>query len=486
MGADVVEEAKECTILWFRKDLRLDDNLALNAASQTSAPVIPVYIREPEEQGTGPLGAAQRWWLHHSLLALQASLRALGSDLILMSGDPLEILQTLIEKTGATKLVWNRRYDPPGIAVDTRIKETLGAQLAVSSHAGQLLHEPSKLKTGGGTPYRVYTPFWRALDGGGEPSEPPEAPKSLAAPSAWPVSEKLDDWGLLPTKPNWAASFPEVWAPGEASARAKLEDFVDEALNGYKVGRDFPAKPSTSMLSPHLALGEISPARIWYATRGLPDSVPQEDVIHFRKELAWRDFCYHLLFHYPALPYDNWNKRFDGFAWKTDDSLFEDWTRGRTGYPIVDAGMRQLWKHGWMHNRVRMIVGSFLIKDLMIDWRRGEEWFRDTLVDADPASNAANWQWVAGSGADASPFFRIFNPMLQGEKFDPLGRYVREFVPELAALEDKYIHRPFEAPPSVLDKAGVVLGQTYPHPIVDHGIARDRALKAYSAVKDAA
>ncbi|WFS02173.1 cryptochrome/photolyase family protein [Rhizobium tumorigenes] len=482
-----VTKASGCTILWFRKDLRLDDNLALHAACEKGRPIIPFYIREPDKNGTGPLGAAQRWWLHHSLTALQASLRELGSDLMFASGDALSVLLKLIETSGATGVVWNRRYDPAGIAVDTEIKRQLAERgIVATSFAGQLLHEPSKLMTGGGTPYRVYTPFWRALEGRGEPPEPLDAPKKITAPEAWPHSEPLSDWKLLPTKPNWALSFSDVWVPGEAPARARLDDFVDEALTGYKADRDFPAKPATSMLSPHLALGEISPARIWYSTRNLPKSTPQDDVIHFRKELAWRDFSYHLLFHFPALPSANWNKRFDAFEWRTETDLFEDWTQGRTGYPIVDAGMRQLWKHGWMHNRVRMIVASFLIKDLLIDWRQGEEWFRDTLVDADPASNAASWQWVAGSGADASPFFRIFNPILQGEKFDPEGTYVREFVPELAELGNKYIHRPFEAPVAVLDKAGIALGKTYPNPIVDHAKARDRALKAYSAVKDAA
>ena len=483
----LAEDVKRCSILWFRKDLRLDDNLALHAACRKGDPVIAVYIREPDEVGTGPLGAAQKWWLHHSLAALKASLGTCGSDLVLASGEALAVLSALIEKTGADAVFWNRRYDPAGTTVDIRVKEELGKRgLSVHSFSGQLLHEPTKLLTGGGTPYRVYTPFWRALESREEPHPPVEAPKKIPAPASWPKSETLSGWKLLPSKPDWAKTFTEVWEPGEKAARQRLDDFVDNALNGYKADRDFPAKPATSMLSPHLALGEISPARIWHATRGLPKSISSEDTIHFRRELVWRDFSYHLLFHFPELPHANWNKRFDGFHWKADENLFDAWTRGRTGYPIVDAGMRQLWKHGWMHNRVRMIVASFLIKDLLIDWRRGETWFRETLVDADPASNAASWQWVAGSGADASPFFRIFNPILQGEKFDPKGAYVREFVPELSELGDKHIHRPFEAPAGVLQKAGIFLGETYPNPIVDHAKARDRALKAYSAVKDAA
>ncbi|PZM11156.1 cryptochrome/photolyase family protein [Rhizobium tubonense] len=483
----MAENTQNAVVLWFRKDLRLDDNHALHEACRSGRPIIPLYISEPDGHGTGPLGAAQSWWLHHSLTALQSSLRSLGSDLVFRTGDAFSVLKGLVGETGVDTVLWNRRYDPVGIPIDHRIKDELSKLgLNISSFAGQLLHEPTRLLTGARTPFRVYTPFWRALENSGEPPEPLKAPLKITSPVSWPKSEELSQWKLLPTKPDWAKSFNEIWTPGETAALLRLEDFIDRALDGYKEGRDFPSKPATSMLSPHLALGEISPARIWHATRGLSHTIPRDDVIHFRKELVWREFSYHLLFHFPGLPYANWNSRFNGFPWRTDCTLFASWTRGQTGYPIVDAGMRQLWKHGWMHNRVRMIVASFLIKDLLIDWRRGEAWFRDTLVDADPASNAASWQWVAGSGADASPFFRIFNPVLQGEKFDPEGRYVREFVPELADLGDRYIHRPFDAPEKVLREAGVILGDTYPQPIVDHAKARSRALQAYSATKDAA
>jgi deoxyribodipyrimidine photo-lyase len=395
------------------------------------------------------------------------------------------VLLGVIKTTGAEMVVWNRRYDPPGIAVDVRIKRALETQgVDVKSLGGQLLHEPSRLLTGGGTPYRVYTPFWRALENSGEPPRPVDAPATMTFAPAMRSAEHLASWKFLPTKPDWAKCFNEIWSPGEKAARQRLKDFIDDALKGYKSNRDFPAKQATSMLSPYLALGLISPARIWEDTRGLP--IPSEDVVHFRKELAWREFSYHLLYHFPKLPYANWNRRFDGFGWSNDATHYHAWTRGMTGYPIVDAGMRQLWRHGFMHNRVRMIVASFLVKDLMIDWRRGESWFRDTLIDADPASNAASWQWVAGSGADAAPFFRIFSPVLQGEKFDPDGSYVREFVPELGALDSKFVHKPFQAPAGVLEKAGIRLGETYPKPIVDHAAVRDRALKAYNALKDAA
>jgi deoxyribodipyrimidine photo-lyase len=479
------DAAVKPVIVWFRKDLRLDDNHALHAACASGRPVIALYIREPSPAGTGPLGGAQAWWLHHSLVSLDESLKALGGALHLVSGDALDVLLGVIKSSGADMVVWNRRYDPAGIAVDTRVKRELERQgLEPKSFAGQLLHEPSRLKTGGGTPYRVYTPFWRALENSGEPPRPLDTPSKISFARPLSSGEKLKSWALLPTKPNWAKGFSDIWTAGEDAARERLSDFLEQGLDGYKDNRDFPAKQTTSLLSPYLALGVISPARIWEETRGL--SVPAEDLVHFRKELAWREFSYHLLFHFPKLPYENWNGKFDGFGWNNDTAQFRAWTLGMTGYPIVDAGMRQLWQHGFMHNRVRMIVASFLIKDLMIDWRRGETWFRDTLIDADPASNAASWQWVAGCGADASPFFRIFNPILQGEKFDRDGDYVREFVPELATLDNKYIHKPFEAPKAVLEKAGIALGETYPNPIVDHAAARDRALKAYSAIKDAA
>jgi deoxyribodipyrimidine photo-lyase len=470
-------------IVWFRKDLRTDDHAALAAAAETGFSVIALYIREPDGAGTGPLGAAQAWWLHHSLASLGTTLKALGTPLILRSGAAADVLDTLIEETGAGSVHWNRRHDPAGIAIDTDIKAALKARgITARSFAGQLLHDPARLQTGEKKPYRVYTPFWKALEREGEPHEPIDAPESLRSFSGVLHSERLDDWALLPAKPDWAAAFKDIWTPGEAAARERLDDFVDGVIEGYRTNRDRPAIDATSMLSPHLAMGEISPARIWHATRGLKMSA--EDVIHFRKELAWREFCYHLHFHFPHLVDRNWNDRFDAFPWEASGRNFALWTRGRTGYPIVDAGMRQLWQHGWMHNRVRMITASFLIKHLMIDWRRGEKWFRDTLVDADAASNAANWQWVAGSGADASPFFRIFNPILQGEKFDPEGTYVRTFVPELEKLDAKWIHKPFDAPESELSTAGVELGRTYPKPVVDHGKARQRALAAYKSLKD--
>ncbi|MFD1326977.1 cryptochrome/photolyase family protein [Mycoplana ramosa] len=471
-------------IVWFRRDLRLTDNHALAAAISSGRPVIALFILEQGNDGALPYGAAQAWWLHHSLSALSARLAAAGSRLVLRRGAALEVLQAILAETGACALYWNRRHDPDGISVDSAVKAALRASgIQASSFAGQLLHDPSRLKTGSGGPYKVFTPFWRALSDGGEPDTPIDAPSHIPGPEQFPHSERLEDWRLLPQKPDWASRFGETWTPGEAAAQEQLAAFVRQRLGRYGQARDFPGLDGTSRLSPHLAFGEISPAQAWHAARGAADGSDAEGVAVFRKELAWRDFSYHLLFHNPELATDNLDRRFDAFEWRDDAPMFDAWTRGMTGYPVVDAGMRELWTHGYMHNRVRMIVASFLIKDLMVHWRSGMSWFRDTLLDADPASNAASWQWVAGCGADAAPFFRIFNPTLQGEKFDPEGAYIKRHVPELSRVPAKYIHCPFKAPASVLQAAGVRLGSGYPGPIVDHASARSRALEAFSRIK---
>eukprot|EP00913_Durusdinium_trenchii_P021228 g19941.t1 len=430
-----------------------DGLIALHGALAAGGPLIPLYIREPRHDNVGPLGRAQEWWLHHSLLALQESLKSLGSDLIFRSGEAADVLAAMCGETGATRIYANSLVERLDLDRDIcRRMETHG--IALRFFEGQLLHPPGAIRTGAGTGFKVFTAFWNAMPKRGEPQDPLEPPATIPAIGAFPPSEALRDWKLLPEKPDWAAGFGMMWRPGEAGARERLAHFIDRGLVGYKRGRDVPSVDATSNLSAHLAHGEISPARVWHSARGLPPDV-RDEVGHFRRELAWRDFCYNLLAELPALSSTNWDRKFDAFPWNYDRGAFHAWSRGLTGYPIVDAGMRQLWKHGFMHNRVRMITASFLIKDLMIDWRRGERWFRDTLVDADPANNAANWQWVAGSGADASPFFRIFNPVLQGEKFDPDGDYVREHVPELARLERRFIHRPFDAPAAVLEKAQI-------------------------------
>ncbi len=472
---------KTPAIYWIRKDLRLADNRALLAASKDARPVIPVFIRE--DDSAGALGGAQAWWLERSLARLAEAYEKRGARLILRSGDPADVIFALIEETGAKSVFWNRRYTPDGIATDTALKRKLGdAGVQAESFAGHILHEPSKFRTKTGGPYKVYTPFWKALSAEARVPDPLDAPEELTTANAKPESETLSDWRLYPGKPDWAAGFEPLWTPGERGARERLDRFIDEFAENYAASRDRPDIEATSMLSPHLALGEISPALIWHGINRAKN-LSAENRKKFLQELVWRDFCHHLLFHSPDLATKNWNDRFDGFEWVEDDEALAAWTRGKTGYPIVDAGLRQLWREGTMHNRVRMIAASFLVKDLMIDWRSGEEWFRDTLVDADPASNPANWQWVAGSGADASPFFRVFNPVLQGEKFDPDGDYVRRYVPELAALPAKHIHAPFDAPKAVLEEAGITLGETYPKPIVDHKAARKRALAAFEKIK---
>ncbi|MBB4121844.1 cryptochrome/photolyase family protein [Martelella radicis] len=473
---------KTPAIYWIRKDLRIADNRALLAAAENGRPVIPLFICEDDRAGA--LGGAQSWWLERSLARLGESYEKLGVGLVLKSGDPAEIIPDLIRETGAEAVYWNRRYAPDGIKTDKALKQKLKAEdITVESFGGHILHEPSKFRTKTGGPYKVYTPFWKAFSAEPHVPDPLDAPERLEKPGAMPESERLADWALYPGKPDWAEGFEPIWTPGEAGACERLDRFLDEIAEDYAASRDRPDIEATSMLSAHLALGEISPATVWHRVNAARD-LSAENRKKYLQELVWRDFCHHLLFHAPDLATINWNDRFDGFDWSDDDKAFEAWKRGRTGYPIVDAGMRQLWAEGTMHNRVRMIAASFLIKDLMIDWRRGEAWFRDTLVDADPASNPANWQWVAGSGADAAPFFRIFNPVLQGEKFDPKGDYVRRYVPELEAMPAKHIHAPFDAPEKALKEAGVTLGETYPKPLVDHKTARKNALAAFEKIKD--
>lgn len=471
--------------MWFRRDLRLGDNRALASAIASGSAIVPIFILDEQSHIPERLGSAARWWLHHSLSSLGQALRERGGELILKRGNVCEILRDVCARSDAVEVFINESYSPQQAGVDRDLEERLRMNdIALHRSSGHLLHPPETIRSLSGQPYRVFTPFWRAMSAGAEPPRPIAAPETLHFAKVDCLSDTLDDWQLLPTSPNWAAEFAGEWYPGEAAALDRLDDFVTSDIDGYSIGRDIPAKQSaTSRLSPHLAFGEISPATIWHATSR--NASASQDRTVFRKELAWRDFCYCLLQAEPRLAETNWNRDFDRFEWQIDAEGFDAWKRGMTGYPIVDAGMRQLWRHGTMHNRVRMIVASFLIKHLLIDWREGEKWFSDTLVDMDVANNPANWQWVAGSGADASPFFRIFNPILQGEKFDKQGTYVRRFVPELSALPDKYIHRPFDAPQATLDQAGITPGTTYPKPIIDHQFARQRALAAYSGIKHA-
>lgn len=458
----------------------MSDNKALAAAADTGRPIVPLFILDESGIGVRSAGAASKWWLHHSLAELDKSLARLGSGLVLRKGATQTIVADALKATNADTVFWNRRYAPADIAIDKALKVGLRADgLEAESFDGFLLHEPSRVVTQSGEFYKVFTPFYKRLATNNEPRDPVDAPRSLSQWTGKLQSEGLEAFGLLPRKPDWSGGLAERWQPGEKGARERLEDFLEQRIDGYAQNRDLPAEDGTSGLSPHLAHGEITPFQIMAAIR----RKRSRDAETFRKELAWREFSYHLLFHRPDLHWHSFRPEFEGFRWQSAPAALKAWQRGQTGYPIVDAGMRELWQTGFMHNRVRMIAASFLIKDLLVDWRKGEEWLWDTLVDADAANNPASWQWVAGSGADAAPYFRIFNPVLQGEKFDPDGAYVRRYVPELARLPDRYIHRPWEAPASTLAECGLELGKDYPVPIVDHAQARARAMEAYRATR---
>ncbi len=472
-------------IVWFREDLRLSDNPALHAAVSSGRPLVLLYILDEQTKGLRPLGGASKWWLDKSLRALAADIKQAGAQLTLRSGQSADVLDTVIEETGAETIFWNRRYDQPERDLDAAIKEDLTQRgLDVSSHNARLLNEPWQVETNAGGYYKVFTPYWRAARNNFVARDTYGRHKTLSGPKH--ESESLDDWGLHPSNPDWSTGFDD-WTPGEDGAIARLTDFLDGPINGYKEDRNRPdLDMSTSGLSPHLRFGEIGPLQIWRAVHAGMEAgtIPEKDGHTFLSEIGWREFSHTLLFYNPALASENYNDSFEFMPWRKDKNAFDAWTKGQTGYPMVDAGMRQLWQTGWMHNRVRMIVASFLTKHLLLPWQDGEAWFWDTLVDADPANNAASWQWTAGSGADAAPYFRVFNPISQGSKFDETGDYVRRFCPELKDLPDKYLHAPWEASEEILNKSGVQLGKTYPKPIVDHSGARQRALDAYDTLKE--
>jgi deoxyribodipyrimidine photo-lyase len=476
-------------LVWFRQDLRLSDNPALNAAVESGRPVVGLFVLDDVTPGSWRLGGAARWWLHQSLSALERDLAARGCRLILRRGDAGVVVPSFAAEIGAALVTWNRLYDTASTARDSRIKADLKAQgRDAASYKAGLLFEPWEIETKGGEPFKVFTPFWRACLARGVTAQPSQAPKRLAGWAGPAAGDALADWALTPTAPDWAGGMRTTWTPGERGGQARLAAFLDGPVGRYPETRNLPAEPGTSRLSPHLHWGEISPLQVWSATQARAETGaaarPAVDI--FAAELGWREFAHHLLYFWPTIPSDNWKASFDAFPWREDAAALRAWRKGRTGYPIVDAGMRELWATGWMHNRVRMITASFLIKHLMIDWRRGEDWFWDTLVDADLAVNAASWQWVAGSGADAAPYFRIFNPIAQGETYDPSAAYVRHWLPELANVPDAVIHKPWEAGALALQEAGVTLGKTYPAPIVDHAAARARALAAFASVKAAA
>jgi deoxyribodipyrimidine photo-lyase len=473
-------------IVWLRQDLRLADNPALVAACRRGGPVVPVFIWAPEEEGIWPSGSASRWWLHQSLEQLGAAFDTAGSELVIRRGSSSIELRRVAEATGAKAVFWNRRYDPSSIARDRKAEEALrAAGLHTESFNAGLLHEPGTIQNKAGRPFQVFTPFWRTCLASTEPGDQLPAPRKLLPPSQRPASLPLMVLGLEPIH-NWTEGLRATWHPGSSGAQAELRRFLRDGLLTYTGGRNRPDLVGTSRLSPHLHFGEISPRQVWHAVKRFAEShsIP---AVEWRKwqfltELGWREFAHHLLFHFPHTPEQPLRPAFARFPWRKNSAWLRAWQRGQTGYPLVDAGMRELWSTGWMHNRVRMVVASFLVKNLLIPWQEGARWFWDTLVDADLANNTLGWQWTAGCGADAAPFFRIFNPVSQSEKFDPRGNYVRRWVPEVARLPDAWIHQPWQAPPATLTEAGVELGRTYPRPIVSHLVSREVALEAYRGI----
>lgn len=475
-------------IMWFRADLRLRDNPALAAAVATGKTIIPVYIQDDEAAGIWRRGAASRWWLHHSLQALDSALQKAGfHPLVYFQGAAASALQDLIATTKADTVFWNRCYEPWAMKRDKAIKSDLRTQgLEAQSFQAGLLFEPWDTVNKSGSSYKVYTPFSKACFERADHLRPPidkATPQKKHTQEPLIKGKSLLELQLRPDI-KWYKTMAAKWTPGEDGAQRQFSDFLTQGLATYKSTRDFPADESgISHLSPHLHFGEISPHQIWHDARAAIAAHPQDTIFFshahgWLRQLLWREFSYHLLYHAPDFPEQPWNKRFTNFAWQQDDAALDRWKHGQTGYPIVDAGMRELWQTGWMHNRVRMIVGSFLVKNLLLHWREGEDWFWDTLVDADLGNNAAGWQWIAGCGADAAPYFRVFNPVLQSKKFDPNGAYIRRYVPELAEIPDAFIHTPWDAPPMIRN-----LAKNYPSPMVDLSTSRDRALKTYAESK---
>jgi len=472
------------SLVWFRQDLRLADNPALLAAVRRG-PVIPVYLWSPTEEGKWPAGSATRWWLHQSLNHLAQDLERLGSRLILRAGPAQTCLEQLVKETGATAIFWNRRYEPVIIQRDKQIKQALESRgLDVQSFNGGLLFEPWEIQNKQGKPFQVFTPFWKHCLARDVTHDPLPAPTALPCPTVWPASDNMREWQLEPKIP-WDVGLQQTWQVGETAAEKKLQSFLSQTAADYQDQRNKLAIAGTSSLSPHLHFGEISPRQVWAEAQALLTAHPQAQAGTdcFLSEIGWREFGYQLLYHFPETTTQALREPFRNFPWQKNQEHLERWQRGQTGYPVVDAAMRQLWHTGWMHNRARMIVASFLCKHLLLPWQRGAQWFWDTLVDADLASNTLGWQWTAGCGADAAPYFRIFNPMTQGEKFDPQGEYIRRWVPELAELSTKWLYRPWEAPREALTEANVAIGTNYPQPIVDHPAARQAALDAYDKIR---
>ncbi len=468
-------------LVWLRNDLRLHDNPALRAAAETGRPILPVYTLDDTTPGAWRPGGASRWWLHHSLDSLAHRLRGRGVPLVLRRGEATAVLAELIGETGAAAVYCNRACEPWARRDEQRLA---GLGIEVRRFTGGLLFDPEHVRTASGTPYRVFTPFLKAALAAPSPGPPLPAPASMVAPTRVPPGDALADWHLLPMRPDWSGGLRAAWQPGEPPAQARLAAAVDSMVSDYSEARDRPDRAGTSRLSPHLHAGELSPRQCWHAVHAgiAADPAASAGGQAFLRQLLWREFSHHLLVHFPTLPEHPFQPKFAAMRYPGAGADLRRWQRGRTGIPIVDAGMRELWHTGWMHNRARMIAASLLVKNMRVHWRFGAAWFWDTLVDADLANNSASWQWVAGSGADAAPYFRIFNPVLQGRRYDPDGNYVRRWVPELAKLPGGHIHAPWQAPAPVLAAARVTLGATYPLPCVDLARTRRRALADYRAL----
>jgi len=468
-------------LVWLRRDLRLADNPALFAAAQNAAGgqlgLLPIYIWAPEEEDPWAPGAASRWWLHHSLIALAGEFGGIGIPLAVSRGPSLPALLSLAAKSGATSVYWNSLPEPLAQRRDEAVVAGLAAHGMEwrSFPQANYLHDPAAETNAQGSGYQVFTPFYKHRLRALPPPAPLPAPKPRIAPAIQPPTTAISDLGLLPAIP-WDKGLASTWHPGEAGAMARWRSFKRKALASYGTRRDFPAQAGISGLSPHLHFGEIGPRTLWHAVAGLAAEP-------WQRQLEWREFAFHLLHHFPQTPRQPLRAAFAAFPWRKDKASLLAWQKGRTGYPLVDAGMRELWATGFMHNRVRMVAGSFLVKHLLLPWQAGARWFWDTLVDADLANNTLGWQWIAGCGADAAPYFRVFNPVLQSKKFDPQGEYIRHWIPELSALPAPWIHEPASAPPLELALAGVELGVNYPHPIIGHEVGRSRALAAWRSLQ---
>ena len=471
----------DTALVWFRRDLRLHDNPALNYAAEHARAIVPVFVFAPDEEGEWAPGAASRWWLHHSLLALDQSLRDRGLRLIVRAGSSRDTLRALLNETQATLLCWSRVGEPQVLARDQSIVQSVSDDVEIATHNANALFEPGSIRNAQGGPYKVFTAFWRAAEARLRAVSNPIAPPKLTRPTKLPPSAPIESLELLP-RIRWDRGLESTWKPGEEGALERLREFSND-VRGYAESRNRPDEAGTSRLSAHLHFGEIGPRQVLAVLHATAARGPSMET--FERELGWREFAMHLLQAFPETPTRPLDRSFERMAWACKRSTLAAWQRGETGHPIVDAGMRELWYTGWMHNRVRMIVASFLTKNLQQHWLHGARWFWDTLVDADLANNTLGWQWTAGCGADAAPYYRIFNPVLQSERFDPERRYLRRWLPELRRLPDRWIHRPWQAPPSVLNEANVNLGKNYPRPIVDLQLSRDAAMRAYREMRPA-